>query len=112
VWTLAGAIDPRDLGRLTSATLTSPRALDVAGALLLATGEAGVLEHVRDGEDIVRAVAGRYPNYLPVPGSARYQGPRRRPARRRRPGRRGRGHLRERGDRAGARQRRRATGCT
>jgi cysteine-rich repeat protein len=74
VWTLAGAIDPRDLGRLTSATLTSPRALDVAGALLLATGEAGVLEHVRDGEDIVRAVAGRYPNYLPVPGSARYQG--------------------------------------
>ena len=72
ITTIAGKIDPDDLGPVGKARLDDPQALAVsAGLVVVAGGASGTLEAIRGGRVVV--VAGRYPQALATGALARFQ---------------------------------------
>jgi len=72
VSTVAGKIDPDDIGPVAAARLADPQALVVtSGITFVAGGTSGTLEAIRNGR--VDAVAGYYPQTKPTGALARYR---------------------------------------
>lgn len=72
ITTIAGRIDPEDIGPATIARLADPQALALTPtALLVAAGASGTLQAVRAGR--VEAVAGRYPQSQATGSLARFR---------------------------------------
>ncbi len=72
ITTIAGKIDPDDVGPVAKARLDDPQALAVSPQLVVVAGGAsGTLEAIRDGRVVV--VAGRYPQAVATGALARFQ---------------------------------------
>jgi sugar lactone lactonase YvrE len=69
---VAGQVDPANMGALSVARLADPRAIVVATAFeLIGGGTSGTIQAVRNGQ--VEVVAGQYPQTSPTSNLARYR---------------------------------------
>jgi cysteine-rich repeat protein len=72
ITTVAGQVDPGDVGPMASARLVDPQAIALAPSLtLVAGGSSGALEAITGGR--VEAVAGRYPQTIATGALARFR---------------------------------------
>ncbi len=72
--TVAGQVAPESMGPAAQARVADPRAVALAsGDWLFAGGSSGVLQRLRGSDDMLKAVAGRYPHTPALANLARFR---------------------------------------